>query len=364
MMGVVASDCLDAFTLKMARCRTEVEMGETKSKGGNVSASSFGWEFQVAAAIVLVLDNILELSNVRVEGAHEDIELSLENGMVIYAQAKSAANPYKNANIKTKLHDALKSLNRAASGEPKEYKALVYVTNIPTPTGIGEVSAFEHVERVLSFSELDEESMHVVENIVASENFNKIDLNTLSFHTIPFCGDQEQSRYGIILRKIGRLLEKVSVRNSLDEKILDVWRNAFHHNSSEQNLSSTLSKNDVVWPIIVTACEMDVEHEFTDEFSDIEVDEVFERYQRIIGIHSMRYDLVRNVIYSYRDYGYGNKSNDIQEFINEHWTEFKSMFPDSGCGELELQTLVKYTLFAILRRRNIVGKISKELKLK
>ena len=206
--------------------------------------------------------------------------------------------------------------------------------------------------------------MQVVENIVASENFNKIDLNTLSFHTIPFCGDQEQSRYGIILRKIGRLLEKVSVRNSLDEKILDVWRNAFHHNSSEQNLSSTLSKNDVVWPIIVTACEMDVGHEFTDEFSDIEVDEVFERYQRIIGIHSMRYDLVRNVIYSYRDYGYGNKSNDIQEFINEHWTEFRSMFPDSGCGELELQTLVKYTLFAILRRRNIVGKISKELKLK
>ena len=337
---------------------------EKTEKSGNASASSFGWEFQVAAAITLVLDNIFELSELRVEGAREDIELTLENGTVVYAQAKAAASPYnlEKSKIKAKLKDALESLNRAVSGEPKDYKTLTYITNIPTPIGIGKVSAFEHTEREFVFQDLDDESMQVVKDITKS--FNKIDLNLLSFHTVPFCGDDERLRYGSILKKLGRLLEDIHVRTTLDWKILDVWRNAFHHNSSEQNIASTLSKNEVVWPIIVLACEMDVEHEFADTLSDIEVDEVFERYQKIIDIHSMRYDLVRSVIFSYRDYGYGNKSNDIQEFINEHWTEFKTVFPDSGCGELELQTLVKYTLFAILRRRNIVGKISKELKLK
>ena len=337
---------------------------EKTEKSGNASASAFGREFQVAAAIVLVLDNIIELSELRVEGAHEDIELTLENGMVVYAQAKSAATPYKDANINKKLHDALKSLNRAVSGELKDYKTLIYITNLPTPLAIGKVSAFEHTEREIAFQDLDEESMQVVKNIVITKNYNKIDLNRLSFHTVPFCGDNERLRYGTILKKLGRFLEDINVRPTLDWRILDVWRNAFHHNSSEKDLSSTLSKNQIVWPIIVSACEMDVEHEFTDAFSDIEVDEVFERYQKVININSMRYDLVRNVIYSYRDYGYGKKSDDIQDFINEHWTEFKTMFPDSGCGELEIQTLVKYTLFAILRRRNIVGKISKGLKLK
>lgn len=49
----------------------------------------FGYDFQVNAAIVLMLKNIEELKSLRLEGLYEDIELELENGSYILAQAKS-----------------------------------------------------------------------------------------------------------------------------------------------------------------------------------------------------------------------------------------------------------------------------------
>ena len=49
----------------------------------------FGFDFQVNAAIVLMLENIRELKSLRLEGNEEDIELTLEDNRKILAQAKS-----------------------------------------------------------------------------------------------------------------------------------------------------------------------------------------------------------------------------------------------------------------------------------
>ena len=45
----------------------------------NATPSSFGWDFQINAAIVLMLENIKAIKSVRVEGKKEDIELLLES---------------------------------------------------------------------------------------------------------------------------------------------------------------------------------------------------------------------------------------------------------------------------------------------
>ena len=48
----------------------------------------FGFDFQANAAIVLMLENIKDMSSIRLEGS-EDIEINLNNGSSILAQAKS-----------------------------------------------------------------------------------------------------------------------------------------------------------------------------------------------------------------------------------------------------------------------------------
>jgi len=45
----------------------------------NATPSAFGWDFQVNAAIVIMLDNIKEMTSIRLEG-DEDIEVNLYDG--------------------------------------------------------------------------------------------------------------------------------------------------------------------------------------------------------------------------------------------------------------------------------------------
>ena len=58
------------------------------AKGSNASPEVFGFDFQVNATIFLLLDNIREVKTVRMEGASEDIELTMNDGKQIMAQAK------------------------------------------------------------------------------------------------------------------------------------------------------------------------------------------------------------------------------------------------------------------------------------
>ena len=52
----------------------------------------FGFDFQVNAAIMLMLENIKELKYLRLEGNYEDIELTLVDDQKILAQAKAVEN--------------------------------------------------------------------------------------------------------------------------------------------------------------------------------------------------------------------------------------------------------------------------------
>ena len=59
----------------------------------NASPSAFGWDFQANAAILLMIENIKQAEKIRVEGADEDIEITLLNKEKIYAQVKAVERP-------------------------------------------------------------------------------------------------------------------------------------------------------------------------------------------------------------------------------------------------------------------------------
>lgn len=72
----------------------------------------FGFDFQVNAAIILMLENIKELKSLRLEGEKEDIELTLENGEKILAQAKSVERASSDfSNVRKNLRKALTTLS-------------------------------------------------------------------------------------------------------------------------------------------------------------------------------------------------------------------------------------------------------------
>ena len=93
---------------------------------------TFGFDFQVNAAIILMLENILELQSLRLEGNHEDIELSLTDGSMVIAQAKSVQHASSDfRNVLRNLQNAIISLSDGANGV--NVRELIYVTNSPNP---------------------------------------------------------------------------------------------------------------------------------------------------------------------------------------------------------------------------------------
>lgn len=53
------------------------------AKSRRANAVVFGFDFQVNAAIVLMIENIEDLKSLRLEGNYEDIEIELENNQYI-----------------------------------------------------------------------------------------------------------------------------------------------------------------------------------------------------------------------------------------------------------------------------------------
>ena len=61
--------------------------------GTNASDSIFGWDFQINAAIILMLEDIENVQKVRVEGQTEDIEITMADGEFVFSQAKALFDP-------------------------------------------------------------------------------------------------------------------------------------------------------------------------------------------------------------------------------------------------------------------------------
>lgn len=98
----------------------------------NASSSAFGWDFQTNAAILLMLDNITQNRSIKVEGKDEDIEIELNNGKKIYAQAKSVVKSDGYNNVTPNLKKSLNTLNDTSSKNDNIDK-LIYITNTPNP---------------------------------------------------------------------------------------------------------------------------------------------------------------------------------------------------------------------------------------
>ena len=85
-------------------------------KSRRANAVFFGFDFQVNASIVLMLENIKELQTLRLESDNEDIDIELNSGNHILAQAKSVVNSSSDfSNVRKNLKKALESLSEGSS---------------------------------------------------------------------------------------------------------------------------------------------------------------------------------------------------------------------------------------------------------
>ena len=333
-------------------------------KDRRADAVLFGFDFQVNAAIVLMLENIKELQSLRLESNNEDIDIGLLSGNHILAQAKAIVNSSTDfGNVRKNLKNALESLS---DGSKKvEAEKLILITNSPNPLNEDASRSIFWGPARRGFSTLPESSQKII-----LEYLSKIDqpLNTDQFviQVVPFETDDEAERYKVVMQAINDFVGELKLDiPGLGKQLHRVWCGEVFKNGTKKDASITLSKNELIWPIIVIATDIDrIDRDFVEQFDSVQYDEVVRRFRELIDSCCERVEFFTKILYDYNAYkNAGAAKEKTLNFVNDCWKNYVSDFEGSDMDPDIVEALSKVVVYNIIRRRYDIDRIKKGVSL-
>lgn len=328
---------------------------------GNCAAPSlFGWDFQVNAAIAILIDNIKDVDKVRLEGTKQDIEITLSNKEKIYAQAKSVEKAGDYSNVKKHLADALNSLNETAYNEHGTIKQFIYITNSENPMGnMQTFSQFMGPYIRQPYTQLTDKAKEIIEKALSkAENAVAIDRDKLFVYILQFQnGLSPKDRYVNIKRIVDEFVETIlENRNGIGGKVLDVWQKELLLNGSVSNTCITLDKKQFTWIIVVKALENSLlDNSFYDKFDISEVQYVQNHFNTYISNSCVRFEFVTAVLSDFNDFTPKERNKKTVEFIEEKWADYTSEFALEQLSSDTQEILVKTILARIIYQSNTIN---------
>ena len=322
----------------------------------------FGFDFQVNAAIVLLLENITEMESVRLEGNYEDIEIGFSNGHHIFAQAKAitkASSDFKN--VRAYLKKGLETLCEANKKSSQTADKLIFITNSPNPFNDDQSRSCFWGPAKRDYSTLPPSAQEIIDSYV-SELKMQIDLSLLRIQVVPFETDDYAERYKAIKAEIDSFVGRLNLSlPGLSDKLMEFWHHCLMANGGTANAEIKLHKKDIVWPIIVLATDVE-QHEtnMRDFFDPAEYDEIIRNYRQVIDHKCERYDFVSRVLFDFHDYEYSGKASDkMKSFIKEYWNAYEAAIETGEIDPQIREKLIQIILYTVLRQRFQIEKIRK-----
>ncbi|MCT4660803.1 MAG: hypothetical protein N4A40_03005 [Tissierellales bacterium] len=330
--------------------------------GNNASASSFGWDFQTNAAIILAIQNIEELVEIKVEGDLEDIEIKLSDGNYIYSQAKSVVEFEDYSNVLKKLKKALTTLNNAASCENSN--ELVYITNTPNPfNDKTSMTAFYGFTNKY-YDEIPKVCKKKIDDYLDQLEELHIERENLKITVLPFHTNRPNERYKVINEQVTKFLSGLNnVLIGKADKVLDVWQSKMFFNSTVKQEKVNISKEELIWPIIVVHSEL---HESDEELvclDEGEIAEVIRYYKDLISYTSSKIEFTSKVITDFQMQKSSLGTDKINKYIDLNWMKYQDNFNDGVIDGEILELLTRIILKKILIKRYLIDSIKKKVKL-
>ena len=328
-------------------------------------AGMFGFDFQVNAAIVLMLENIKTLSSVRLEGNEEDIVLTLDNKKKILAQAKAVQNGSSDfRNVRANLKKALTTLSEGA--QSADVDKLIFITNSANPFNDDSSRSVFYAPTRRKFSDLPPSAQTIIQEYLSAIaqplNTDNFVIQVFNFET-----DDDKERYKVVMQEVNDFIGRLSTTSpGIGRRLLDIWQNRIFENGSKKDASITVTKKGIIWPLIVLETDIskyDDEHE---DLFDIGVyEEVTRRYQTVIDDCCERVDFFTKILYDYREFKSVKKNSKEKniDFIQTTWEQYKTEFMDPSIDDETLEALTQIILYNVLRRRKLIESIRREVNL-
>lgn len=332
------------------------------SHNSNATPSAFGWEFQFNAAIVIMLNAMPAAKEVKVEGEVEDIEVFLNDGKKIFAQAKSCMTPEDATNALRDLKKALGTLS--AASQTGHAQSLFFVTNRPDPFKIPKtIHRFSNGYSCVPYSDLPDTCKNRIEEIIQKQKLS-LEKEKLSVLVFDFSGEGS-NRYRIVKQRIAEFL--VSLGDNYGgwaQKAMERWQLSFGKNASSK--SKRITKQEMIWPLIVWMCERGT-HEWLQDFDEATCDQISSTFGKMINETSERFEFVTKVM---SDFALFQKQNSgltqkevTKKFITEKSMSFREEFDLSGLDANTAKAIMELTVEKVLRERVFISKMKKAVNL-
>jgi hypothetical protein len=325
------------------------------STNRNASASLFGWNFQVNAAIVLMLKNIKDAKKIKIEGELEDVEITLNTEKVIYAQAKSSEKIYPPNDPSDKLKKAIKTLNDAS--KKGNHEKLIYITNYPNPFA-GKQNK-DDLGKVISrrFKELHQTHQNKINTIVKKHKY-QIDLDKFYVQVILFYGDDENERSSSVkevVREFLGELDKIPTRYTA-LSALNLWQIKFGHNATVRY--KEITKDNMMWYLIADICTFDDTCEILEDCDEAEIGDLERRYNDFISSKTHDFQFANRVIQEFNSFHLELRLRERENrFIEEKYALFLHEFDIHEIDEKTKTILTKIILKKIINYRSLINQI-------
>ena len=329
---------------------------------GNRRADSvnFGFDFQTNAAIVLMLDNIKELHSLRIEGENEDIEIELDNGEFILAQAKSVVKSSTDfKNVRKNLKKAIETLSEAAAKGNVNVKQLIFITNSPNPLNDKKSMSVFYGHTRRKFSSLPDSSKNIINGYLEKLS-EPLDTDKFMIQVIPFETDDEQERYKVIKQCVDDFIGNININIAgVVNRLLEIWQNDVFQNSSKHDISIKLSKKDIIWPLMVIITDVNrCDDAFAEQFDMSLYDEITHTYSNLIDGCCERFEFFTKVLYDFNEF----KSSKSQmekcvDFALTQWENYLDELRIQINNEEIQRGLIQIVLYNIVRNRLKIDKV-------
>lgn len=324
----------------------------------------FGFDFQENVAIVLMVKNMADMESIKIEG-EEDIEILLNDGTYILAQAKSVEKSSTDfSNVRAKAKKAMESLSSAA--KKMQAKELIYYTNSPDPLHDNASKPMFYGPSNVKYDNLPDSTKKLIGSWLSTIN-EPLDPSYLHIQVLPFETDDDEQRYKVVIERISDFIGRMNLSSvdGLREQLHEVWLTMLDRNGSKSDDKIRLNKKEVVWPIIVFVTgkgQLERYSKYCTDLDDGEYEEIINRYGELIKNYSERFELVVRVITDYGE-GHYKGGNAIESFVNEHWNDYVDELGLNTVDEGVRTNLTKIVLYTILRKRFEIDKIKRSVKL-
>lgn len=321
----------------------------------------FGFDFQVNAAIVLMLENIKDLSSLKLEGNNEDIDIELRNGKHILAQAKAIVNSSQDfANVRNNLKKALKTL--AEGSEKVETEKAIYITNSPNPLKEEPMQNsifWGHAHR--EYNTLPDSSKDIIASYLREIEQN-FDVEKLTIQVLPFETDNESERYKVVMQVINGFIGDIQLNiPGLGKQLHRIWKEEVFVNGSKKDPNIILEKKNLIWPLIVIATDISyIDQEFRERFDSSLYEEVEHKYKELIDSCCEKMEFFTRILYDYNEYkGAGLGKERCLNFVDECWQKYVPYFESETLDQEVTEALSKVIMYSVIRRRYDIQKIKK-----